>query len=476
MILLSKSKLALVLFLLKNCFNFVLLNNDNDFNNHDQNNSAYSILKNNSDQPNPKQNQFKNLHNNNQKNRAHDDLLVNTENGYVKGRTFNLDHDYQEVNSNPKLSFNNKVKYRLNAWLGIPFAEKPIDNLRFKRPEPIKNWQGVLNATQLPNSCYQLPDTIISGFEGVEMWNANTQVSEDCLYLNIWAPSQKSKNTPVLVWIYGGGFYYGTSTLKIYDPRVIVAETQLIFVSIQYRVSIFGFLYMNHEKAPGNQGLLDQYLALKWIHNNIQYFGGDSTKISIVGESAGAVSVSLHLLSSLSSNLFNNAILQSGSALADWALLENGEAFKRNSEILTTLGCTGTTEEILDCAQKVDSKIAIEKSDEHFYNKANQGVAQFTFLPVVDNYFLEEEPINLLNRGKFKKCPILIGGNKDEGNWFFVYAFPEYRNLLAVPTIDYELFKDLMASLFYFYPQFPSTSSQAILNAVLYQYSNWGDF
>lgn len=133
--------------------------------------------------------------------------------------------------------------------------------------------------------------------------------------------------------------------------------------------------------------------------------------------------MSLHLLSPLSSNLFNNAIMQSGTALADWAVLEGTEAIKRNSEILASLGCNQTrVEDVLECAKKVDAHTAIEKSDEHFFTKANHGVAQFTFLPVIDNYFLEDEPINLLNRGKFKKCPVLLGANKDEGNWFFVYA------------------------------------------------------
>jgi acetylcholinesterase len=250
---------------------------------------------------------------------------------------------------------------------------------------------------------------------------------------------------------------------------VIVGETNLIFVSLQYRVSILGFLYMDHEDAPGNQGLLDQYLALKWIHNNIQYFGGDSTKITIFGESAGSVSVSLHLLSPLSQNLFRNAIMQSGSALADWALLKNDEAMERYTGIMTSMGCVGNASAVIECAKRVDPRTAIEKADEHFFTQANHGVAQFTFLPIVDNYFLEEEPINLLNRGKFKKCPVLLGANKDEGNWFFVYAFPEYRNLTAPPILDYETFKDFITSLFYFYPQFPSTSNKAILEAVMYR-------
>ena len=254
-----------------------------------------------------------------------------------------------------------------------------------------------------------------------------------------------------------------------------MAETQLVYVSIQYRLNIFGFLYMDHENAPGNQGLLDQYLALKWIHNNIQFFGGDSTKITIFGESAGSVSVSLHLLSGLSSNLFRNAIMESGTALADWATLKGADAIKRYTGILNNMGCNGTNHEMIECARNVDAKTALEKADEHFYTYANHGVAQFTFLPVVDNYFLDEEPINLVNRGKFKKCPILTGANKDEGNWLFVYAFPEYRNLTARPSFDYDTFKDFLTSLYHFYPQYPATSSTSVMSAIQYRYTNWNN-
>lgn len=140
------------------------------------------------------------------------------------------------------------------------------------------------------------------------------------------------------MWIYGGSFLSGTSTLKIYDPKVIVGETQMVFVSLNYRVSIFGFLYVDHESAPGNQGLLDQNLAMKWIYNNIQYFGGDSSKITIFGESAGSAGVSLHLLSPLSVNLFKSAIMQSGSSLAEWVTLKNSVAYERYMGILFAMG------------------------------------------------------------------------------------------------------------------------------------------
>ena len=124
-----------------------------------------------------------------------DDLLVSTGSGLVRGRAFYLNGQLQEIN-HPSQA---RRPIRVNAWMGIPFAEKPLGDLRFKRPVPIKNWEGVLNATELPNSCYQLHDTVISDFEGVELWNANTKIDEDCLYLNIWAPHPMPKTSPVMV-------------------------------------------------------------------------------------------------------------------------------------------------------------------------------------------------------------------------------------------------------------------------------------
>jgi hypothetical protein len=131
------------------------------------------------------------------------ELLVNTQSGFVRGRRLNLDKQFREISPKSK----RRRKYRLNAWLGIPYAEKPIGDRRFKRPTPVKSWDDVKNATQLPNTCYQLPDNIYPGFWGTELWNANTEVSEDCLYLNIWTTSPMPRNSPVLVNISIQSFY-----------------------------------------------------------------------------------------------------------------------------------------------------------------------------------------------------------------------------------------------------------------------------
>jgi hypothetical protein len=127
-----------------------------------------------------------------------DDLIVNTENGRVQGKAFYTDHHIPRHTKPRNYPFGRK-KYRVNAWLGIPYAEKPLNELRFKRPVPIKNWDGIYNATELPNSCYQVEDSVIENFEGVEIWNPNTPTSEDCLYLNVWAPHPMPKNSPVMV-------------------------------------------------------------------------------------------------------------------------------------------------------------------------------------------------------------------------------------------------------------------------------------
>src|SRR6218665_3118964 len=214
------------------------------------------------------------------------------------------------------------------AFLGIPFAKPPEGPLRFLYPEPIGPWSGIRNATTLPNSCYQTRDLFFGpDFYGSNMWNPNTPVSEDCLYVNVWVPVEKASGKwksglgmlPVMVWIFGGGFYSGTSTLDVYDGQILASVNKVIVVSVAYRVGALGFLCLDDPSAPCNVGMFDQLLALDWVQRNIRRFGGDPDNVTLFGESAGAASVSLHLLSRLSRDKFRRCILQSGTGNIPWA-------------------------------------------------------------------------------------------------------------------------------------------------------------
>ena len=151
-----------------------------------------------------------------------------------------------------------------------------------------------------PNSCIQIEDTMWPGFSGSEVWAANTPKSEDCLYLNVVVPNPHPKDAAVIIWIHGGGFWSGTTTLDQYDLRTMAAEGEIIMVGIQYRVASLGLLYLDTENAPGNAGMFDQLMAIQWVRNNIAQFGGNPENITLMGQEAGAVSVGLHLLSPLS--------------------------------------------------------------------------------------------------------------------------------------------------------------------------------
>lgn len=198
------------------------------------------------------------------------------------------------------------------AWLGIPYAKPPVGPLRFAPPQRHEGWAGVLEATTQPNAPQQSRDTAFGDFKGATMWNPNTPVSEDCLYLNVYAPRECSEmgKLPVLVRIYGGGFMCGSIALDYYNPAQYV-KRKVVFVAMQYRVGAHGFLCLGEESgAPGNVGLLDQVMALEWVRDNVASFGGDPSNVTIMGNSAGAASVAMHMVSPRSAGLFQKAILQ----------------------------------------------------------------------------------------------------------------------------------------------------------------------
>lgn len=395
-----------------------------------------------------------------------DDLIVSTDIGRIRGIRYYL----------PSLG------KTVDAFLGIPFAKPPVGPLRFRHPQPYVPHQdnSVFNATRLPNSCYQPLDEMFgSDFHGSNMWNPATVVSEDCLYLNVWVPKPRLRRSAVMVWIYGGGFYSGTTTLNLYDGKILAAENNVIVVSINYRVGAFGFLFLNDASVPPNAGLFDQLMGLEWIQQNIRSFGGDPNNVTLFGESAGAASVSLHLLSPLSRSKFQRAILQSGTANMPWVAVTMTEALRRSIELaVEILNCPsgkkkkkgegGGMEEVIECMRNVLPQTLVETQF------VSSGVLQFPFLPVIDGTFLPDSPDELLRRKNFKKCPILLGSNLNEGSYFLFYELQEFLNLRLM-SMNSKDFQKSIHRLFYYYPQYKQEISQSALDAIIFQYTNWLD-
>uniref|UniRef100_A0A8C6GT95 Carboxylic ester hydrolase n=1 Tax=Mus spicilegus TaxID=10103 RepID=A0A8C6GT95_MUSSI len=318
----------------------------------------------------------------------------------------------------------------VSAFLGIPFAEPPVGSRRFMPPEPKRPWSGVLDATTFQNVCYQYVDTLYPGFEGTEMWNPNRELSEDCLYLNVWTPYPRPASpTPVLIWIYGGGFYSGAASLDVYDGRFLAQVEGAVLVSMNYRVGTFGFLALpGSREAPGNVGLLDQRLALQWVQENIAAFGGDPMSVTLFGESAGAASVGMHILSLPSRSLFHRAVLQSGTPNGPWATVSAGEARRRATLLARLVGCPpggagGNDTELIACLR---TRPAQDLVDHEWHVLPQESIFRFSFVPVVDGDFLSDTPEALINTGDFQDLQVLVGVVKDEGSYFLVYGVPGF--------------------------------------------------
>ncbi|KAL3848211.1 hypothetical protein ACJMK2_019084 [Sinanodonta woodiana] len=386
------------------------------------------------------------------------DPIVDTDKGKVRGL---------------RIYANNK---RVNVFYGIPYAKAPLGEYRFRHPQPNDPWEGVYNATKRPNSCVQGLDGVFPNFTGAQVWNPNTKRDEDCLYLNVWVPQENEPviNKAVMIWIFGGGFYSGTSTLDIYDAKYLAVENDVIVVSMQYRVGALGYLSLFHRDAPGNAGMFDQVMALDWVQSNIHYFGGNPHNVTLFGESAGAVSVGMHLLSPKSRSKFNRAILQSGAPHAAWAVIPEKEAKRRAKALARELQCDfPTTEEIIACLREVPA----DKFYDYEYNDnvIEYGVVRFPFVPVVDGSFLIESPEKSLNSGNFKKCPILLGNNVNEASFWLVYFNKNLFRYNAETFISRHQFEVLIDTLFDYHPYYPKRLNSFGIEAIKFQYTHWQD-
>jgi para-nitrobenzyl esterase len=290
----------------------------------------------------------------------------------------------------------------ISIFKGIPFAQPPLGELRWKAPQPVKNWTGVLKCEKFSASPMQnKPVPFMMWTE--EFITPPENLSEDCLYLNIWTPAKSAKEKlAVFVWIYGGGFSSGSAACAVYDGEEM-SKKGIIFVSINYRVGVLGFLAHaelsseSENKVSDNWGLLDQIAALRWIQKNIEAFGGDPQKVTIAGQSAGSMSVCALVASPLAKGLFRGAIAESGGILSSFMNLSLSDAEKSGIAFM--------------------EKMKVAKIEELRKKTAEELIAAGgNFRPVNDGYVIPVDVFAAFKAGQFNDVSMMAGWVMGDGS------------------------------------------------------------
>ncbi len=294
------------------------------------------------------------------------------------------------------------------VFLGIPFAAPPIDALRWKPPQPHAAWTTAVDATMRKPACTQL---------GALSPTFDATSSEDCLTLNIWAPkTPPSTPVPVMVWIYGGSFSVGSAADKAYDGQKLAEMAGAIVVTINYRLGPLGFLAHPDlvaedaaHPSSGMYGFEDQRMALAWTRDNIAAFGGDPTRVTAFGESAGGISTCLHLVSPLSTSLFARAIIESGGC-SNLGAVTSAAAIAHGAQVVTALGCDGANP--ITCMRGKTAQQVVEAVPVTPFDLAH------AWAPNIDGLNLPSAPAQLFANGAIANVPVLLGTNDDEGTLF----------------------------------------------------------
>jgi para-nitrobenzyl esterase len=279
-------------------------------------------------------------------------------------------------------------------FLGIPYAAPPVGPLRWRPPEPAAPWVKRL-ATTFANHCPQIAGSYGQG-----------STTEDCLYLNVFAPNNSTGLNPVMIWIHGGSNKVGES--DDFDPTAMVSQN-VVVVTINYRLGVLGFLSHpaltaeSPDHVSGNYGILDQQAAMQWVQRNIANFGGDPNNVTIFGESAGGLDVHTHLASPLAAGLFQRAIIESGAYSVNQSSLASNES--RGNTFGGRYGCPAPT--TVDCLRSISVD-----------NALNEPNSTSISGPVVDNVVLKETLNSAFAAGRFNQVPVMEGSNHDEWRLF----------------------------------------------------------
>jgi para-nitrobenzyl esterase len=305
-----------------------------------------------------------------------------------------------------------KIEDGVRIFLGVPYAAPPVGALRWKPPQGVASWTQVRNCTAFGPCCPQ-PKQQDTG-----------QFSEDCLYLNVWTTAENpDAKLPVMVWIHGGGFNFGCTSLPEYNGPSL-AKRGVVVVTVNYRLGPLGFLvhpFLARESVhdvSGNYGLLDQIAALKWVHKNIAAFGGDPDRVTIFGQSAGSRSLTLLMISPLSAGLFHRAIAESGGPIIGSEYLNpafNGNmanVSKMGRELASRLGCDKA--EDVPAAMRGKSALEVLEAADSKTDIFDDG--GLFFAPVFDDWVLPKNPLAAYSGGKQHDVPIIVGSTRNEGN------------------------------------------------------------
>ncbi|CAN8006438.1 unnamed protein product [Ixodes hexagonus] len=346
----------------------------------------------------------------------------------------------------------------VRQFLGVPYAQSPIGQLRFAPPVALGEDAASrrLDSRRHGPSCVQPPHMkeLISDLLDTD----SEEMSEDCLTLNVYVPEVKdAERLPVIVWLPGEGFDYAMS--RHFDGSYLALQGTVIVVTVNYRVAAFGFLSALNADAPGNVGLLDQRMALKWVKKNAAHFGGSPDKVTLMGRFTGAMSASIHLASPIKERLFEKVVLQSGIAVGDYVF--DSAPLNATSKLAHAVGChRDSAAEMVSCLQQVPAA-------ELLNNSLRGGLS---FRPIFDGELVVEEPMTAVKKGRHQAVDVIIGTNQHEGSLCLLtlqYLQSHFYHRLLKDQLTAE---DLAEMVRYHVHDFTKNTQEVLAKLVLHEY------